>query len=391
MAAIVVSSVLSIAVLLLVSGVTKLLIPDPGRNLFALLPLPEILRTSWIRRYLPWAEIVIAVGLVIGSGIVLWAATAASLVVFAVFTVFVVGAVKRGVPVPCGCFGRWSRAPMSWRTVVRNVVFTAVALLAFVVVSAGGYHGPVLHLPWWGLVALAVPLVMLGVLLWSERPGGRSERFGIAHAARPATPPVTRSRPVEAPVRGDSRPTAEPRTTAASGPVSGSHAPAADPAEPIRAGSGSSTAAPRDGVETEGTADEYRRSAIPPARAHDAAGRAVSLTDLADRRARCLVGLNPSIASDAGVLRRLENGGDGIGPVAVHVVISSPADLVALQPVLRAGTLVDSERDVARSLGAPETPWAAVLGTDGLLAGGPEVGSSAVLALLDALEERFGA
>ena len=273
MAAIVVSSVLSIAVLLLVSGVAKLLTPDSAADPLALLPLPEIMRASWVRRYLPWAELVIAGGLVIGSGVVLWAATAASVVLFAVFTVFVTGAVTRGVPVPCGCFGRWSRAPMSWRTVVRNAVFTAVALLAFVVVSAGGYHGPVLPLPWWGLVAFAVPAVMLGVLLWSERPGDRPERFGVTRATGP-TPPapspvpdVARSAGTEAVASGSTRvvadpvgsphPPVQPREDTAS-PGHATSPATSDAQGPAPGRTGSSAAAPREDPDAEEPAGATR-------------------------------------------------------------------------------------------------------------------------------------
>lgn len=416
MAAIVVSSVLSIAVLLLVSGIAKVIVPDPGRNLFALLPLPEILRASWVRRYLPWAEIVIAVALVIGSGVVLWAATAGSVVVFAVFTVFVTGAVTRGVPVPCGCFGRWSRAPVSWRTVVRNVVFTAVALLAFVLVSAGGYDGPVVRLPWWGLVAVAIPALVLGVLIWSERAGGGSERFGITRGSLPGTtsggtdarqdasppgsapgpsvpgPSVPESQAPAVPPRTVPRPAAGAGTSAparpATGPAgTGSRAVRRVPEEPAR--TGSSAAVVRDGPMTGDASEDYDRSPIPAASALDPEGRAVPLRELARQQARCLVGLNPSITSDAHLLQRLERGRDRIEPVAVHTVVSSPADLVALEPRLRTDALIDAEGALARSFRVPATPWAVVLGTDGLLAGGPETGPAAVLALLEALEDRF--
>jgi hypothetical protein len=36
----------------------------------------------------------------------------------------------QGVEAPCRCFGERSARPLSWRTLARNVVFVAVALVA---------------------------------------------------------------------------------------------------------------------------------------------------------------------------------------------------------------------------------------------------------------------
>jgi len=74
---------------------------------------------------LPFAEAALAVVLVALRG-ALWPAWA-SVLLMGAFTVLVVATMSRGVP--CPCFGV-SAAPMGVRSVVRNAVLLAVAVLA---------------------------------------------------------------------------------------------------------------------------------------------------------------------------------------------------------------------------------------------------------------------
>ena len=46
------------------------------------------------------------------------------------FTVFLVLALLRGVEAPCACFGSMSSRPVTWWSVVRNVLLVALAVVS---------------------------------------------------------------------------------------------------------------------------------------------------------------------------------------------------------------------------------------------------------------------
>ena len=78
---------------------------------------------------LPWVEIVLGALLVVDIGGP-WSAVAAA-VLLAAFTVVIVRRVAAGDRAPCACFGSiGADAPMSWRTVARNVGLLVLAAVA---------------------------------------------------------------------------------------------------------------------------------------------------------------------------------------------------------------------------------------------------------------------
>lgn len=77
-------------------------------------------------RALPVLELIVGVALVAG---VPYAGVAAA-ALLAGFTVFLVVALRRGVQAPCACFGSLSTRPVTWWSVVRNVVLIGLALLS---------------------------------------------------------------------------------------------------------------------------------------------------------------------------------------------------------------------------------------------------------------------
>jgi uncharacterized membrane protein YphA (DoxX/SURF4 family) len=81
---------------------------------------------------LPWAEVVLGALLVAQIG-GRWTAAAASAVLVA-FTAAVGAQLAGGDPVPCACFGAGaSHAPVSGRTIVRNLVLVALAVTGAIV------------------------------------------------------------------------------------------------------------------------------------------------------------------------------------------------------------------------------------------------------------------
>ena len=347
---VIVASVLwSLALLLLASGLAKLLTRRTDESALNVLALPAVINTRPVRTALPWVEIVLALTLLLSSGIVMWAATAATVVLFIGFTVFVTLGVRQGDPASCGCFGSLSRAPMSWRTVVRNLVFVALAVLAFIVTSTASFHGPVLALPWWTVVAAAVPLLVIGVIVWAERGATGSRGLNPGHLG--SVPPLPRRLDENA--------------------------------------SSVATEAPEHDNQQD-QEDEYVRLPIPYVSAVTGDGERVSVRTMAQSRARALFYVSPGCSPCMTILDRLQTLPDSLGPVALHTVVSHTDSLDALPESLRANALVDPDRSLASSFGMVSNPWAVVLGADGLLAGGPEAGSAAAGDVLDELVERFG-
>lgn len=355
---VIVASVLwSLSLLLIASGVAKLLTRKTDESALNVMALPAVVNTRTVRTALPWVEILLAITLLLSSGIVLWAAAAAAVVLFVAFTVFVSIGVRQGDPASCGCFGSLSRAPMSWRTIVRNVVFVALATFAFIVTSTGSYHGPALPLPWWTVVAAAVPVLVTGVIVWTER--GTSTTRGLSAGHLDSVPPLP-----------------EHYTSAHT------------TSQPVASGTADSavTTHPEDDSSDE---DDYVRLPVPFVSAVDSQGQRVSVRNMAQSQARALFYVSPGCGPCITVMDRLHVLPASLGPVAIHTIVAHESSLEQLPESLRANALVDPDRSLASSFGMVSNPWAVVLGADGLLAGGPEAGSNAVSQLLDELVERF--
>ena len=70
------------------------------------------------------------VGVVLVAQIWSRVALVASLTLLVSFTLLLVSLLARGLRPPCACFGAARTRPISWWTVVRNVVFIAINLVA---------------------------------------------------------------------------------------------------------------------------------------------------------------------------------------------------------------------------------------------------------------------
>jgi hypothetical protein len=80
---------------------------------------------------LPWVEVVLGALLVAQFGARTTAL--AALVLLVAFTAAVARRVARHDDVPCACFGALSAAPVSGRTLARNVVLVALAVVGVLV------------------------------------------------------------------------------------------------------------------------------------------------------------------------------------------------------------------------------------------------------------------
>lgn len=88
---------------------------------------------GWSVPVVPWVELVLGALLVVGVLRPLVAIATALLLI--AFTVLLSARLARGERPPCACFGRLSTRPISWWSVVRNLVLVGLAV-AVVVSSA---------------------------------------------------------------------------------------------------------------------------------------------------------------------------------------------------------------------------------------------------------------
>jgi hypothetical protein len=91
------------------------------------------------------------------------------------FSIVLVRSILAGVQADCGCFGSRARDRVSWRSVVRNVVLIALALIAAVPRADGlGPSGALLAGVGIGVLVLVVDLAAAGL----SRNWVRPERVG---------------------------------------------------------------------------------------------------------------------------------------------------------------------------------------------------------------------
>lgn len=118
-----------LAALLVISGLAKVRHVEATRSAFAQLELPRALTDSPAPRALPWVEIVLAVALLLSPAPVALPVAVLALVVFVAYLVVIGRALTFDHPVTCGCFGELGLGEVTRRTLVRNALLVALALL----------------------------------------------------------------------------------------------------------------------------------------------------------------------------------------------------------------------------------------------------------------------
>jgi hypothetical protein len=169
---------LLLIVILLVSAVAKLRDPDDTGAVFVMLELPKILLLLRAHRLLPYGELAVAaLLLLLPNG---WYVVAASLtlLLFLAYLVVVARALTFPYPLICGCFGELGLGWITRRTLVRNSVLVALALvtLADAVHHHGTENGVLQRLQhlggdgWWWLAGVALAVVTTGLVLLEGDP-----------------------------------------------------------------------------------------------------------------------------------------------------------------------------------------------------------------------------
>jgi hypothetical protein len=125
---------------------------------------------------------------------------------------------------------------------------------------------------------------------------------------------------------------------------------------------------------------DYLRSPIPGALVQAAEGHAVTLVELARLKAQLLLFLSKGCGSCDAIYAQIPEWRRRMPTVEVRIVImGTPHPSFAEWTQANPNTLFDVKGEAKRTLAIRGTPSAVLLGADGLLAGGPVVGSEVTL------------
>lgn len=155
---------LTLAAVLLVSGVAKLRDPRATRDAFAALRVPAVVPSDVAAPALPWLETVLAVLLLVApaTGLVLVAALV--LLLMLAYTALIGRALGFDEPVTCSCFGSLGRHDVDRTTLARNVLLTALsAVVLWFAVDGGSVPSALGALDGGGWAALAASLAAAAV------------------------------------------------------------------------------------------------------------------------------------------------------------------------------------------------------------------------------------
>lgn len=304
-----------LAVVLVVSAVGKLRSPRASAEAFRDLRVPALLSGHGAVRGLPWAEIALAVALVLLGGRPGVLASVATLVLFTAYLWLVVRGLGFDVPVDCACFGEFAPGRITRGTVVRNAWLVALAVLAVVASTQGSSVATRLAdggAPWWwvaGAVAAAVTVRL---------------------------------------VVGGSGPAAELDEQAALVEEEGEYLRVRTPALPVTLGDGSTT----------------------------------TLRRLSETRPQLLVYVSETCGSCREVIDAVPGWREQLPQLDVRILVRADPESSGLASTQEPLSVHDAEGLVYETFDL-RTPGAVLLGADGLLAGGPVIGSLAVPEFVD--------
>lgn len=327
---------LILAAVLVVSAIAKVRAPESTTSSITLLRLPAFLRTDWFARALPTGELVLAIVMTSPFTLLVRAASVASLALFVAYLAVIVRAMGFSPRPTCGCFGNIGDQRVNGRTVARNVLFVALALV-FVGLAFTGHTVPgelaTFGTIGWVWVLMAIGLAAVAVFM----SGGTFEATGAA-------------------------------------PASDRHDHSAHATTATRSDRGDHDASSDD--------DDYIRAPIPRSLLVTPEGEPVLLTELAQQRAQLLVFGNCYCGSTIMALTETEGWAERVPAIDVRYIFSGvpPLDVHSRQPA-------PGWRDHAglawQALQLEASPAAVLLGADGMLAGGPVSGIEEIRAFVD--------
>lgn len=331
----------TLAAVLAVSAVAKLRSPGSVDRSFRDLEVPPALARPWMRRVSPWGELAVAALLLVTASWFAVAAAALSLALFVAYLVLVARALSRPVPVSCGCFGESSTQPVDRWTLVRNIALVAVAALGVVALLVSPDASSAI----WPLLAVEhAPAVIGGAIV------------AIVLLA------LGRNGDVNGATSTNDRPDV-PLTTA-------------------------TPATPSLDTSADDELEPYLRELVPPHVVQLPDGRILSLRQRAAEGAYFLLYAAEGCGGCKVVLSNLDRLRRAVAPL----------DLVVINPVgthpehaAASGYGVDLGDGMPVALNFASRPWGAMIGADGLFAGGPAEGPEAIFELGDDIRTELDA
>jgi hypothetical protein len=317
-----ISFALTMAVVLVASGIAKLRTTDDLAG-WQSLGVPAPLRQQWLLRLHPWGEIALGVALAVLGGWLGLLAAVVCLALMIAYTVLIGRALRRDDEASCACFG--SAVPITGRTLVRNMWLTVLAAAVVATIWAS---------PLWGGAVLAA--VEAAAWLWIV--GGVVAAVTVLLIVRSEQP-----------------------AAAAGGEAAASVLPAR-----------------RGEVADEDGMLEYVRTRIPAVPVTLGDGTPANLRDLALQKPMLLLAVSETCGSCAITRERVPEYRRLLPEVDVRLLITATPQQSGITEAAEPQSLHDPEGHVRASIGDWGVPTAVLLGADGLLAGGPETGPDAV-------------
>ena len=317
----------TLAIVLGISGVAKLREGSATLNSMKQLGLGRLAQ-PWLAAALPWGEIALAAALLVLPGVWGTLAAVAALALFAAYWLLIARALREPAKVNCGCFGKTIDGTVTTWTLARNSILVALAALtvAGTLFTAGVLPGLIaVGTQAWWLVGAFVIAALVFVTVRPED--------------APAAPIMTHAVPM-----GD------------------------EDDEPLF---------------------DYQRAPIPFASLQTPDGSTVTLRDMAFQQARLLLFVSTTCGGCAPVRERLAEWTAAMPQIGVHAVYTQKptVDGDGIDPALT--NLFDPDYNTTRIFGLSGTPAALLLGADGLMAGGPVVGSEGVIDFVEMVNEQL--
>lgn len=163
---------LLLSLILLVSAGAKIRTPHDTGSVFKQLQLPDVLIKLRGYYLLPYAELVLVALLLLAPDT--WYLVAATLVLllFAAYLVVVARALRFPYAVRCGCFGRLGLGEVTERTLVRNLVLFAIALVTWA--DAWRREGVLQRINdaddgWWWVAGVLLAVATTALVVWDGR------------------------------------------------------------------------------------------------------------------------------------------------------------------------------------------------------------------------------
>ena len=323
-----------LVVTLTASGIAKAKDPSSTVEGILNLGLDSVAPLKLTPAVLPWAELLLAAGLLFAPGPLFPVFAIASCALMVFYLVVIARALATGRTEGCNCFGKKSAAPVSRYTLIRNIALTIAGILTVVASFVGGkavvYELVGLNGSGW---LWAVGAALIALTLWAIQ-------------------------------RGESL---------------------AEPAPDIP-----EVVLPSAADESE----DYVRVPIPYASIYTTDGRVTTLRDMSRVQARVLFFASPTCGSCTPILKTIPRWQKLLPQLGLHPVFSSEEKIRQAHKLEKLDegveALVDPKHAAMHNFGRG-TPMAVILGSDGMLAGGPVAGTSDVKQLMDDLLVEFGA